>query len=159
MDTTPILIPLWDFGWLCRDAVALPGASTDHELIEQYVASRAFHTSLLPNDKDESGIHGPFVADRLSVADFMPLQQHDLNQYLASIALSDTMGEDAVEMAKVHPVLNSVFERGHRCYVLRRDERNGELFHEWGFVLSVFREFLFVGPERNSVERFVIGYD
>jgi hypothetical protein len=42
---------------------------------------------------------------------------------------------------------------------LTRDERNQELFHKWGFVLFVFREFLFVGPERDAVERFVIGYD
>jgi hypothetical protein len=43
--------------------------------------------------------------------------------------------------------------------VLRRDQRDRELFHEWGYVLTVFREFLFVGAERDGVERFVIGYD
>lgn len=159
MGTAPILTRLWDYGWLCRDQVTLPGASTDSALLEQYVASPAFHTCFLPTDKDETGIHGPFVVARITVADFVPLRKVELDQYLQSIQLSGTLGEDAAEWAKMRPPLQSAFEGGRRCYVLRRDERNHELFHEWGSVLFVFREFLFVGTERHFVERFVIGYD
>lgn len=159
METAPILTRLWDYGWLCRDRVKLPGAASDAALIEQYVASPAFQTSFLPNDKDETGIHGPFVAERITAADFVPLPQVELGPQLESVELSDTPGEDAAERAKVSPHLQAAFEGGRRCYVLRRDERNRELFHEWGSVLFVFREFLFIGAERDSVERFVIGYD
>jgi len=159
METAPILVRLWDYGWLCRDRVKLAGASSDPALIEQYVVSPAFHTSFLPNDKDETGIHGPFVAKRITAADFVPLREAELGQYLESVQLSDTPGEDAAERAKVSPHLRAAFEGGRRCYVLRRHERDCELFHEWGSVLFVFREFLFVGPEREGVERFVIGYD
>jgi hypothetical protein len=66
---------------------------------------------------------------------------------------------DVAERAKMCPPLLGAFEGGRRCYILRRDERDRELFHEWGFVLFVFREFLFVSPGRDSMERLVIGYD
>jgi hypothetical protein len=159
METAPILVRLWDYGWLCRDRVKLAGALSDAALIEQYVASPAFHTSFLPNDKDETGIHGPFVAERIMAADFVTLREAELGRYLESVQHSDTPGEDAGERDKMSPHLQAAFEGGRRCYVLRRDERDRELFHEWGSVLFVFREFLFVGPERDGVERFVIGYD
>jgi hypothetical protein len=159
MELAPIVARLWDYGWLCRDRVNLADASSDIALIEQYVASPAFHTSFLPNDKDETGIHGPFMAARITAANFVPLQEAELEMYLESVQLSDTPGEDVVERAKMLPHLRAGFEGGRRCYVMSRDERNRELFHEWGFVFCLFREFLFVGPERNGVERIVIGFD
>lgn len=121
MKTAPILTRLWDYGWLCRDRVKLPEAASDADLIAQYVASPAFHTSFLPNDKDETGIHGPFVAERITAADFVPLHQVELGPYLESVELSDTLGEDAAERAKVSPYVRAAFEGGRRCYVLRRE--------------------------------------
>ena len=159
MDTAPIVTRLWDFGWLYHDTVQLSAAASDLELVQQYVASPAFHTSFLPSDKDESGIHGPFDARRISADDYVPLQQADLESYLASVELSETPGDDVAQRAKLLPHLRSAFSAGRRCYVLRRDERDKELFHDWGFVLWVFREFLFAGPQRGRLERFVIGYD
>jgi hypothetical protein len=159
METEPILTRLWDYGWLYRDRVKLAGASSDTALIEQYVASPAFHMSFLPNDKDETGIHGPFVAARITAADFLPLRDAELGEYLETVELSDRPDEDVAEHAKMLPYLMAAFVGSRRCYVLSRDERSRELFHEWGFVLFVFRELLFIGPERDSVERFVIGYD
>jgi hypothetical protein len=85
--------------------------------------------------------------------------ESELGQYLESVKLFETSDDDAAERAKMSIHLRSAFERGQRCYVLSRDERNHELLHEWGSVLFVFREFLFIGTERNCVERFIIGYD
>jgi hypothetical protein len=159
MDTAPILTRLWDYGWLYRDTVELSAVASDLELVQQYVTSPAFHTSFLPSDKDETGIHGPFEAGRISAEDYIPLHEADLESYLASIELSETPGADAAERAKLFTHLQGAFAGGRRCYVLRRDERDKELFHEWGFVLCFFREFLFAGSERDRLERFVIGYD
>jgi hypothetical protein len=159
METAAILTRLWDYGWLCRDSVKLAAESSDAALIERYFASPAFHTSFLPNHKDETGIHGPFVAERITATDFVPLQEAELGLYLESVQVSDTPAEDVAARAKMLPYLRAAFEGGRRCYVLSRNERNRELFHEWGFVLFVFREFLFVGAARDCVERFVIGYD
>jgi hypothetical protein len=159
METAPILVRLWDYGWLCHDRVKLVGGASDAELIEQYVASPAFHTSFLPSDMDETGLHGPFVAGRITAADFAALGEAELGPYLETVELSDAPGEDAAERAKVLPHLLAAFGGGRRCFVLRRDERDRELFHDWGSVLFVFREFLFIGLRRDSVERYVIGYD
>ena len=159
METPSIITRLWDYGWLCRDEVKLAGASSDVALIEQYVASSAFHTSFLPSDKEETGIHGPFVATHISATDFLPLREDELSKYLESVQLSDMPGEDIEERAKILHYLQLPFNDGCRGYVLRLNETDRERFHEWGFVLFVFREFLFVGPKRDGVERFIVGYD
>lgn len=159
MNDPPIVERLWDYGWLSRDVVQLPAATSDLQLIRQYVVSPSFHTSFLPSDKDETGIHGPFYAGRIGAEDYIPLCKADLERYLASVELSETPDEDETERAKIWLHLGTVFARGYKCYVLRRDERNNDLFHDWGFVLIVFREFLFVDPLHGNLERFVIGYD
>jgi hypothetical protein len=159
MDPAPIVTRLWDYGWLCRDSVKLAAAPSDKALLEQYAASPAFHTSFLPSNKDETGIHGPFLADRIKAVDFVPLLETNLEHYLESVHLSESPGDDEAERVKILPHLRGAFGAGCRCYILKPDERNTELFHDWGFVLTVFREFLFVGPQRDSLERFIIGYD
>jgi len=50
-------------------------------------------------------------------------------------------------------------ESAMRCFLLRFDETRSDLHHDWGFVLTVFREFLFVGRRPDVIARFVIGYD
>ncbi len=159
MKPAPIVVRLWDYGWLSQDRVELPAAPSDAALIQEYVASPAFHTSFLPNDKDETGIHGPFQAGRIAAADFLPLAEPGLEPYLQSIELSESPGEDEIQRAKVLPYLRSAFHGGSRCYVLKADERSKDLFHDWGSVLWVFREFLFVGSGRDRLDRFIIGYD
>jgi hypothetical protein len=159
MNPAPIIVRLWDYGWLTQDRVELPAAPSDIALIDEYVASPAFHTSFLPNDKDETGIHGPFQAGRIATADFLPLAESGLEPYLESVELSESPGEDETQRAKVLPHLRSAFQDGSRCYVLKSDERSKNLFHDWGSVIWVFREFLFVGPARDRLERFIIGYD
>jgi hypothetical protein len=159
MQPTAIVIGLWDYGWLSHDSIKLTAAPSDGALLQQYITSSNFHTSFLPSDKDETGIHGPFLIERLKPSDFLPLEETDLEHYLESIKLSERPGEDEAECAKVQPYLRSEFVRGWRCYILKMDERHKELFHDWGFAFCIFREFLFVGPQRDSLERFIIGYD
>src|SRR2546421_6161446 len=126
MESAPIVTRLWDYGWLCRDSVKLAAAPSDTVLLEQYVASPAFHTSFPPSDKDETGIHGPFLADRIKAADFVPLEEANLEHYLESVQLSETPGQDKAERTKILPHLRSAFGGGCRCYTLKPDERNTE---------------------------------
>lgn len=159
MNTAPIIARLWDHGWLCRDSIELSAATSDLELIHQYITSTAFNTSFLPNDKNETGLHGPFLTDRIHAEDFIPLPEASLETYLRSMEFSKNPGDDISEQAKLRLHFQAAFAGGNRCYRLRRDERDKELFHEWGSVLFVFREFLFVSPQRDKLERFVVGYD
>ncbi len=88
MTTCPVITSIWDYGWLAGDEVEFPQTDSDRDLIERYVASPAFHTSFLLSDKDETGIHGPFIADRIAPSDFVPFAESALEEYLAALLYS-----------------------------------------------------------------------
>ena len=154
-----IVTQLWDYGWLAHNWVPLPRSPDDRTLIEEYVKSAAFHTSFLPGGSDDTGLHGPFVAARIAPADFVPLDSSDLAQYLESVQFSLDPADDAAERQTLLLFLRKPFEGGFRCYVLNRTESDSALFHEWGSVIWVFRELLFVGKDLAGLDRYVIGYD
>jgi hypothetical protein len=156
-----VITSIWDYGWLAGDEVELPPASSDRDILERYVASPAFHTSFLPSDKGETGIHGPFFADRIAATDFVPFEEAGLQEYLATLLYSPEWNSpaSAEQFAAVLEQLRKPFANGMRCYLLRFDESRSDLHHDWGFVLTVFREFLFVGRCPGLIRRFVIGYD
>ncbi len=159
MTPAPIIARLWDYGWLCHDTVNLPQCSSHSRLVEHYISSPAFYTSFIPSEKDETGIHGPFVAAKIHASDFVSLEQVHVEDYIRGIEIAEAPEENAAAQNEILPHLNSAFERCGTSYVLRRDERDKELFDDWGFVLFLFREFLFPNPSRTGFERFVIGYD
>lgn len=161
MTTCPVITTIWDCGWLAGNEVELPSAGSDGELLERYVASPMFHTSFLPSDKDETGIHGPFIADRIVASDFVPLEESVLKEYLEALLYSPEWDSAASpeQFAAVLDQLRKPFAQGTRCFLLRFDESSSDLHHDWGFVLTVFREFLFLGRRPGLITRFVIGYD
>ena len=115
----------------------------------------------LPSDRDETGIHGPFIADRIVASDFVPLKESALEEYLADLLYSTEWDSpaSAEQFAAVLNQLRKPFAQGMRCFFLRFDESRSDLHHDWGFVLTVFREFLFLGRRPGVIARFVIGYD
>jgi hypothetical protein len=161
MTTGTIITPIWDYGWLAGDDVEFPPAASDRELLERYVSSPAFHTSFIPSDRDETGIHGPFIADRIVASDFVPLKESALEEYLAALLYSSEWDSpaSAEQFAAVLGQLRKPFAQGMRCFLLRFDESRSDLHHDWGFALTVFREFLFLGRRPGVIARFVIGYD
>lgn len=161
MTNSPVITSIWDYGWLAGDDVELPRTDSDRELIERYVASPSFHTSFLPSDKDEAGIHGPFLADRIAASDFVPFAESALEEYLAALLYSPKWDSpaSAEQFAAVLGHLRKPFAQGMRCFLLRFDENHSDLHHDWGSVLRVFREFLFLGGRPGMIARFVIGYD
>jgi len=161
MSACPVITRIWDYGWLAGDEVEVPPGSSDRDALEHYLASPAFHTSFFPSDKDETGIHGPFLASRIAVNDFVPFEEAALEGYLKALLCStewDTPAS-AEEFAAVLEQLRKSFAEGMRCHLLRLDESRSDLHHDWGFVLTVFREFLFLGPRSGLIRRFIIGYD
>jgi hypothetical protein len=161
MTACPVIAHIWDYGWLAGDDVEIPPADSEIELLKRYVASPAFHTSFFPSDKDETGIHGPFVADRIAASDFAPFQESALEEYLAALLYSPEWDSpaSAEQFAAVLGQLRKPFAQGMRCFLLRFDETRSDLHHDRGFVLTVFREFLFLGRRPDVIARFVIGYD
>jgi hypothetical protein len=159
MQPRATVIGLWDYGWLSHDSVKLALLPSNAGFLNRYFASPEFHTSFLPSMKNERGIHGPFLVARLKPSDFVPLEETDLEHYLESVQLSDTPAEDDAARAKILLHLRRAFGGGCRCHVLTPDERHTELFHDWGFVFALFREFLFAGRQCDTLERYIIGYD
>jgi hypothetical protein len=161
MSACPIIAHIWDYGWLAGDEVEVPGGNTDLDVLKHYVTSLAFHTSFLPADKDETGIHGPFLADRITASDFEPFEEAALEAYLKALLYSPEWERPAIpeQFDAVLSRLRKPFAEGMRCYHLRLDENHSDLHHDWGFVLTIFREFLFLGQRPGFISRFVIGYD
>ena len=161
MATCPVITRIWDYGWLAGDEVEVPAGRSDRDVLAHYVESGAFHTSFLPSEKDEAGIHGPFLAERISANDFAPFDEAALEGYLRTLLYSPEWDRPASpeQFATVLQQLRKPFSDGMRCFVLSLDESRSELNHEWGFVLTVFREFLFLGQRPGIIRRFIIGYD
>ena len=91
----------------------------------------------------------------------MPFEESALEEYLAALLYSPEWDSpaSAEQFAAVLGQLRKPFAQNLRCFVLRLDESRSDLQHEWGFVLTVFREFLFLGHSPSFIMRFVIGYD
>jgi hypothetical protein len=161
MTACSVITHIWDYGWLAGDEVEVPPGSSDREVLEHYLASSAFQTSFLPSDKDETGIHGPFLASRIAASDFAPFEEATLEGYLKALLYSPEWERPATaeQFATVFEQLRRPFAQGMRCYLLGFDEARSDLHHDWGFVLTVFREFLFLGQRPGFISRFVIGYD
>ena len=158
---SPIVARIWDYGWLSRDALEFPPTPSAASLIQGYVASPQFHTSFLPTEKDETGIHGPFVASRIGSDDFLLFEEAALQSYLDQLLLSPEWSSPATadQCSAVGAALQTAFRETGVCYRLRFDEACKELHHDWGFVFVVFRELLFLQPPSGHVTRFIIGYD
>ena len=150
---------LWDYGWIQHDVVQLGAASTAEEMIEQYCSAPAFRLSFLPSDKNETSLHGPFVADRLSAEDFVPLSIADVPVYLESIEFAHDPEDDVEARAIILKAMKEKLEDRSTCFALKFTEKSSEYFHDWGFVFFVFREILLPNLEEHSLDRFVIGYD
>ena len=110
----------------------------------------------------ETGMHGPFRADRLKSGDLVACDQDGFEAYLERIRVDErwNVRPNPEQWAAVLRLLLDPFSRGCRCHVLKYDESDSELFHEVGFVLGLlFRETLFICDGRDCIERFVIGND
>lgn len=59
----------------------------------------------------------------------------------------------------VERLASEVSSRHAWLFMLRFTEDDQERFHEWGFVLTIFREFICASPDTEFAERLVFGYD
>lgn len=161
MTNCSVLTHIWDYGWLAGDEVEVSAGISDQDVLEHYIADPVFITSFLSSGKDEIGIHGLFVADRIEAADYPRSEEAMLEEYLKQLLCSSEWDNPASEeqFANVLRELQRPFAEGMHCFLLRFDERTANLHHDWGFVFTVFREFLFLGQCSGLIKGYVIGYD
>jgi len=155
------LLSLWDFGWLDYESMSLAGVRAAGDAPSAYVASPAFGTSFVgPQRDDFSDAHGPFRRDAVSAADFVVLSPTEFRRRVSEIRQPDGFAEPASDeqWAPVEALVADISGRCTALYMLRLTEQDHERFHDWGYVLTIFREFICVEPDL-SVTRLVFGYD
>lgn len=152
---------LWDFGWVDYEPVLLAGVDTASNAPSAYVSSPAFGTSFVgPQRDDFSDIHGPFRREAVSAADFAVLSPIEFRRKVSELRQPDGFAEPASDeqWATVEAVLADICDRCIAIYMLRLTEQDHDRFHDWGYVLTIFREFILVEPDL-TVTRLVFGYD
>lgn len=127
--------------------------------MEAYCSCPPFHTSFLPTDTDESGLHGPFYAERISAKHFTPLNASDLPCYLKTIEFADDPADDQEAHDTILGKLQETLAADRKCYVLIHTEETSQHFHDWGSIFFIFREILVPNLATDGLDRFVIGYD
>ncbi len=155
------LLPLWDFGWVDYESMTLAGVHTPSDAPSAYVGSPAFGTSFVgPQRDDFSDAHGPFRRGAVSASDFVALTPSEFRRRVSEIRRPDGFAEPASDeqWAPVDALVADISTRCIALYVLRLTERDHDRFHDWGHVLTIFREFICVEPDL-SVTRLVFGYD
>jgi hypothetical protein len=156
------LLQLWDFGWLDHNEFNLPACDEWRDTITSYLGSESFATSFVgPDLEHEPELHGPFWRSLITINDFELLSVAGFYEHVRRIRHPKGFLE-AVSDEQWQAVEHLVGEMQPR-YVwlirLRLTEDDSDKFHDWGYVLTIFREFLLVNPRSEQVLRLVFGYD
>ncbi|WP_306600406.1 hypothetical protein [Geothrix sp. 21YS21S-2] len=156
------ILPLWHYGWCDHDCLPVPPSHSPEEVIAHYIQSDEFGTSFVGPKRDSLvDIHGPFLRAAISHSDFELISHKEFSYLLASIRQPSGFSSPASD-DDWKPVLylaSEVVKRNECCFKLRFTENDFEKFHEWGSVLDVFREFIFVKAGCEAFERLVFGFD
>jgi hypothetical protein len=158
----PVQLKLWDFGWLDYRDIQIPKCDSLAEMLAAYISSSSFGASFARPDPDVSPeLHGPFKRDDVLASDFYVLTRRELQEELESVRSHPDFGA-APSIEQWQPVEDLMLElhaANTWTVALRLTERDSSKHHDWGFVLHLFREFLFASPGSPRLSRAVFGYD
>lgn len=160
--TSRNLVSLWDYGWLDCSVITIPPCDQPPDVIVAYLGSEHFGTSFVGPQSDVApDIHGPFWRASISPDDFCLLSPEQLAATVATIRQPEdfTSPADDAQWQVVEQVTSSLARSHQWIFALRLTEEDRDHWHEWGFVLTIFREFLFADPGSNRLERCIFGYD
>ena len=161
-DTSRNLILLWDYGWLDRSVVAIPPCDQPSDVVAAYLRSDDFGTSFVGLQPTVTpDLHGPFWRASITPDDFYLLSSEQFAAAVATIRQPEdfTSPADDAQWQAVEQVTSSLARSHQWIFALRLTEEDRDHWHEWGFVLTIFREFLFADPGSDRLERCVFGYD
>jgi hypothetical protein len=156
------LLSLWDYGWLDHNEFLLPPCSNSQEVVATYLRSDSFGTSFVGPSLDQAeDLHGPFRRELIAPTDFQLVSPGEFHDQVQSIRHPEGFSEPASdEQWRAVELLISELEKRYR-WILRLGltDDNAEKFHDWGYVLNIFQEFLLANPNSEPVSRLVFGYD
>ena|SRR5215217_2036486 len=156
------LFPLWDFGWLDHSELRLPACRESQDVVAAYLSSDRFATSFVgPNEEKAPDLHGAFWRASIGVSDFLLISKTEFYDHIQAIRQPQGFSEPASDeqWQTGERVIAAIQPRYTWIMMLRLTEESEESFHEWGFVLTIFREFLLANPDAEHVSRLVFGYD
>jgi hypothetical protein len=153
---------LWDYGWLDHSEVHLDQLKLGEDAVDAYLRSDDFATSfILPTRDVEPSIHGPFLRGALSKRDFDLVTPEQFRAQVATIRQPKGFFEPASDQQwePIEKLVSDLSQGSVKIFALQRTEADKSLFHDWGFVLHIFREFVCVSPNPTVIDRLVFGYD
>jgi hypothetical protein len=156
------ILPLWDYGWLDLNEIKLPPCGQPRELIEAYLNSKEFGTSFVGKEIDDAPtLHGPFWRNSITADDFQIIDSDTFYTQIRRVRQPEGFDEPANEeqWSAVENLISKLEPQYQWLIMLRLTEDDVDKFHDWGFVLSVFREFIFANPNSENVVRLIFGYD
>lgn len=154
------LLSLWDYGWCEHERIAIPRSRSPQVFIGEYLRSDAFGTGFVgPEPPYEPDLHGPFFSSLLSEPDFELITPQRFQTAIAAIPQAFTRPPSAEQWQAVEHLVSEVSSRHAWLFTLRLTEDDKDRFHEFGFVLWLFREFVCGTPDTEHAERLVFGYD
>jgi hypothetical protein len=157
------LFSLWDYGWLDYNEIKLAPCNQTRELIDSYLSSDIFGTSFVGPElnNDEQTLHGPFWRTSITADDFQVIDSDTFYAQIRSVQQPEGFDEPADEeqWRAVENLISKVKSQYQWLIMLRLTEDDADKFHDWGYVLCVFREFLLANPNSEDVARLVFGFD
>jgi hypothetical protein len=156
------ILPLWDYGWLDYNEFNLPAYEKWQDAITSYLGSENFETSFVgPELEHSSELHGPFWRSFITANDFELLSVAEFYEQIRRIRHPDGFSKAVSDeqWQAVEHLIGEVQPRYMWLIRLRLTEDDSDKFHDWGFVLTIFREFLLVNAKSDQVSRLVFGYD
>jgi hypothetical protein len=156
------LLSLWDYGWLDYNEIKLSPCNQPHELIDAYLNSNSFGTSFVgPELEDAPALHGPFRRTSITADDFQVIDSDTFYAQIQRVRQPEGFDEPANEeqWSAVENLINQLQPKHQWLIMLRLTEDDAGKFHDFGFVLWVFREFILANPNSENVARIVFGFD
>lgn len=156
------ILSLWDYGWLDYNEIRLPPCNQPRQLIDAYLNDEGFGTSFVGRELDrEPAIHGPFRRTLITANDFQIVDFNILYTQIRRVRQWQGSDEppDEAQWLAVENLLTILGSRYRWFFMLRLTEEDADKFHDWGFVLWLFREFLLANPNSENTARLVFGFD
>lgn len=122
----------------------------------------SFQTSFVgPEFERAELLHGPFWRSSVNVEDFLLLNPDEFYEDIQTIRqpsnFREPVGDD--QWKAVGDLLKTIQPQFEWLIKLSLTEKDSDKFHDSGFVLDIFREYLLANPNSSRVMRLAFGYD